>query len=198
MAPSAPGRGSLRGRGKLPSRGGRAAGPSDKQTNNGDTFDQASLPKNIPSTKSRGGGAARGRGRGRGGTKGQRDKEPDGSVTSSSSDVAPVLTRPATRKSNQDQHPGEHHHRYTTKRRTKEQIQQDNLENATKLLAERKKSIQAHQSQIQSAAAFETAYRADKKVSETAVIRPDLVEIEQYAETMAAMTAAHEGEYTTA
>lgn len=193
MPPATPGRGGASGRRKPSPTDGQVTNTSGKQKN-GDTSEQASSTGKVPATRGR--GAARGRGRGQGRARASADKQPTGGVTASSSDAtSDAPTRPTTRRSNQDQHPGEHHLRYTTKRRTKEQILQDNLENAAKLLAERKKTIQAHQSQIQSAAAFETTYRADNKSSESAAIRPDLADLEKYAETMAAMTAAHEGEY---
>ncbi|KAF9492673.1 hypothetical protein BDN71DRAFT_1509250 [Pleurotus eryngii] len=184
---TARGRGGTRGQGKAASRGGRATNASDKPMD--DTSEpEAMLPENTPSTRARGKGVARGRGRGGHRAAVSSDKQAGSGVAASPE----VATRPATRKSNQDQHPGEHHHRYTTKRRTKEKIKQDELENAVKLLAERKKSIQEHQSQIKSAAAFETAYRANNRLSESSAIRPDLAEIEKYVEKMAVMTDAHD------
>ncbi|KAF9487692.1 hypothetical protein BDN71DRAFT_1513707 [Pleurotus eryngii] len=92
--------------------------------------------------------------------------------------VEPQPTRLQTRKSNQHQHPGDHHNRYSTRRRTKEEIAQDELVKAKKLLDEKKQSIQDHQSRIKIAAQLESDAHQRQKATELAATRPDLAPLD--------------------
>ncbi|KAF9496256.1 hypothetical protein BDN71DRAFT_1505952 [Pleurotus eryngii] len=89
-------------------------------------------------------------------------------------DVIEPQTRLQTRKSNQAQHPSERHNQYTIRRRTKEEIAQDELAKAEKLMADRYENRRDHQSRIDFAAQLETNIRQKQQAMKLNATRPDL------------------------
>ncbi|KAL0953131.1 hypothetical protein HGRIS_004399 [Hohenbuehelia grisea] len=84
--------------------------------------------------------------------------------------------RPVTRARNQEQHPGDHHNKYTIVRRTPAEIEADRQAAAAAQLTAKSKKIAVHQAQIQKAVDVEAKIRQAQIQTRANAARPDLVQ----------------------
>ncbi|KAJ8489515.1 hypothetical protein ONZ45_g13552 [Pleurotus djamor] len=82
--------------------------------------------------------------------------------------------RMTTRKNNQRSHPGEIHNRYTTKRRTAEEIEHDQSAKLQAQLLAKEEAMRRNKEKIDAIAALEASSRAGYQAKESSAARPDL------------------------